>query len=110
MDQIADNLIFGFSTLLGWQPILIIIGGVIIGIMVDIDERDHVFVVHRDQAEMFSMNTEIGLFAGVAECCTPAPPILEFDIDGNLVNAWGGAQEDAEYVWPASNEIGRAHV
>lgn len=70
---------------------------------VDIDERDHVFVVHRDQAEMFSMNTEIGLFAGVAECCTPAPPILEFDIDGNLVNAWGGAQEDAEYVWPASN-------
>ncbi|MDP6096469.1 MAG: hypothetical protein QGG67_10880 [Gammaproteobacteria bacterium] len=70
---------------------------------VDVDERDHVFVVHRDQAEMFSMNTEIGLFAGVAECCTPAPPILEFDIDGNLVNAWGGAVEGAPYVWPASN-------
>jgi len=34
MDQIVENLIFGFSTLLGWQPILIIIGGVIIGIMV----------------------------------------------------------------------------
>jgi putative tricarboxylic transport membrane protein len=34
MDQILENLIFGFSTLLGWQPILIIIGGVVIGIMV----------------------------------------------------------------------------
>jgi len=34
MDQIIENLIFGFSTLLGWQPILIIIGGVVIGIMV----------------------------------------------------------------------------
>jgi len=70
---------------------------------VDVDERDHIFVVHRDQPEMFSMNTEIGLFAGVAECCTPAAPILEFDIEGNLINAWGGAQEGAPYVWPASN-------
>lgn len=70
---------------------------------VDVDERDHVFVVHRDQETMFSLNTEIGLYAGVAECCTPAPPILEFDSEGNLINAWGGAQEDAPYVWPASN-------
>ncbi|MCH7815726.1 MAG: hypothetical protein IIC60_04045 [Proteobacteria bacterium] len=70
---------------------------------VDVDERDHIFVVHRDQAEMFGMRTEIGLFAGVSECCTPAPPILEFDLEGNLINAWGGAQEGAPYVWPASN-------
>ncbi len=70
---------------------------------VDVDARDHVFVVHRDQEAMFSVRTEIGLFAGVSECCTPAPPILEFDSEGNLVNAWGGAQEGAPYVWPASN-------
>jgi DNA-binding beta-propeller fold protein YncE len=70
---------------------------------VDVDDRDHIFVVHRDQEAMFSNNTEIGLYSGVAECCTPAPPILEFDIEGNIVNAWGGAQEDAPYVWPASN-------
>jgi hypothetical protein len=70
---------------------------------VDVDDRDHIFVVHRDQESMFSLRTEIGLYAGVAECCTPAPPILEFDIEGNLVNAWGGAQEGAPYVWPASN-------
>ncbi len=70
---------------------------------VDVDDRDHIFVVHRDQESMFSVRTEIGLYAGVSECCTPAPPILEFDIEGNLVNAWGGAREGAPYVWPASN-------
>ena len=26
----------------------------------------------------------------IGECCVPAPPILEFDPDGNLVKAWGG--------------------
>jgi len=70
---------------------------------VDVDDRDHIFVVHRDQESMFAVRTEIGLYAGVSECCTPAPPILEFDIDGNLVNAWGGQQEGAPYVWPSSN-------
>jgi hypothetical protein len=70
---------------------------------VDVDARDHVFVVHRDQEAMFAVRTELGLLAGVSECCTPAPPILEFDSEGNIVNAWGGAQEGAPYVWPASN-------
>ncbi len=70
---------------------------------VDVDDRDHIFVVHRDQESMFSLRTEIGLYAGVSVCCKPAAPILEFDLEGNLVNAWGGAQEGAPYVWPASN-------
>jgi DNA-binding beta-propeller fold protein YncE len=38
---------------------------------------------------------------GLSECCTPAPPILEFDPEGNLMNAWGGPGEG--YTWPASN-------
>jgi hypothetical protein len=70
---------------------------------VDVDARDHVFVVHRDQEAMFAVRTELGLYAGVSECCTPAPPILEFDAEGNIVNAWGGAKEGAPYVWPSSN-------
>ncbi len=68
---------------------------------VDVDARDHVFIVHRDQDEMFGGITEIGLKLGVSECCTPAPPILEFDPAGNLVNAWGGPGEG--FTWPASN-------
>jgi len=65
-----------------------------------VDARDHLYIVHRDQDEMF-MEQELGLDRGRAECCTAAPPILEFDIDGNLINAWGGPGEG--YTWPASN-------
>ncbi len=50
---------------------------------------------------MFGGITEIGLKMGVSECCTPAPPILEFDPEGNLVNAWGGPGDG--FTWPASN-------
>ena len=70
---------------------------------VEVDDRDHVFVVHRNDASQFGGNTEIGLQGGVSECCTPAPPIMEFDHAGNVVNAWGGPVEGAEYTWPASN-------
>ncbi len=69
---------------------------------IDIDDRDHVFVVHRDTDDMF-MSQELGLDRGNAECCTAAPPILEFDPAGNLVNAWGGVDNSGEYVWPTSN-------
>ncbi|MBM87211.1 MAG: hypothetical protein CMQ41_02420 [Gammaproteobacteria bacterium] len=65
-----------------------------------IDERDHLFVVHRDQDSMF-MSQELGLDLGRAECCTAAPPILEFDSVGNLINAWGGPGDG--YTWPESN-------
>lgn len=65
-----------------------------------VDARDHIYIVHRDQDEMF-MSQELGLDLGRAECCTAAPPILEFDIDGNLINAWGGPGDG--YTWPASN-------
>jgi hypothetical protein len=37
----------------------------------------------------------------MAECCRAAPPILEFDPEGNLVNSWGGPGEG--YDWPQSN-------
>lgn len=70
---------------------------------VDVDDRDHIFTVHRNTENMFGGRTEIGLALGVAECCTPAPPILEYDIEGNLVNAWGGPVEGAPYQWPESN-------
>lgn len=67
---------------------------------VAVDERDHVFIVHRNDDNNFA-NQEIGLDAGIADCCTAAPPILEFNPDGYLVNAWGGP--GAGYSWPSSN-------
>jgi DNA-binding beta-propeller fold protein YncE len=68
---------------------------------VGVDSRDHVFVIHR--RDSFDTRTEIGAAEDppTAECCVPAPNILEFDPDGNLVNAWGGPGEG--YDWPESN-------
>ncbi len=71
---------------------------------VEIDERDHVFIVHRASGDgIFQGFSELGLQQGTSLCCTPAPPIVEFDPDGNLVNAWGGPVEGAPYTWPESN-------
>ena len=37
----------------------------------------------------------------IAQCCAPAPPVLEFDQDGNLIGHWGGQAQG--YDWPDSN-------
>jgi len=57
-----------------------------IGAMV-IDSRDHVWIAHRP-ATTTSLSENYAL-TGEGECCSPAPPILEFDPDGNLVQSWG---------------------
>ena len=73
---------------------------------VDVDSRDHIWVVHRNTPDNFVANTEIGLAQDppLSVCCQPGPPVLEFDQEGNLVNSWGGpGTETGDYVWPASN-------
>jgi hypothetical protein len=67
---------------------------------VGVDARDHVFIVHRN--DTFDP-AEIGAATDppTSACCVPAPPVLEFDPEGNLVNAWGGPADG--YTWPASN-------
>ena len=73
--------------------------GATIGISVD--SRDHVFIVHR--RDTFNERNEIGAATDpkTGECCVPAPNILEFDPEGNLVNHWGGPADG--YTWPSSN-------
>ena len=69
---------------------------------VGVDARDHVFIVHRN--DTFDPK-EIGAAQNppTAECCVPAPPVIEFDPAGNVVAAWGGPPADKAYVWPTSN-------
>jgi len=69
---------------------------------IGIDSRDHVFIVHRGLSTL-ERRTEAGLDAKppTSECCAAAPPILEFDPEGNLVNSWGGPGQG--YDWPLSN-------
>ncbi len=68
---------------------------------VGVDSRDHVYVIHRRNS--FSERNEIGAATDpkTSTCCIPAPNILEFDPEGNLVNSFGGPSED--YTWPDSN-------
>jgi DNA-binding beta-propeller fold protein YncE len=69
---------------------------------VGVDSRDHVFIIHRGDSTL-NQRTEAGANATppIGECCRAAPPILEFDPEGNLVKAWGGPGEG--FQWPISN-------
>ena len=68
---------------------------------IGVDSRDHIYILHR--RDTFNERTEIGAASDPvkADCCIPAPNVLEFDSAGNLVSHWGGPGEG--YTWPASN-------
>src|SRR5947207_12150947 len=52
-----------------------------------IDTRDHVFVLHRQEGLTEAMVTARDRFAG-AQTRIKAPPVMEFDPQGNLINSW----------------------
>jgi hypothetical protein len=66
---------------------------------ITVDSRDHIWIIHRpktlDAQEKAAAETP-----PAAECCIPAPPVIEFDQDGNVVQAWGGPNPG--YEWPES--------
>ena len=55
---------------------------------VSVDDRDHVWVLHRPGT------------LDADEASMAAPPLLEFDPDGNFVQGWGGPHP--AYHWPDS--------
>jgi len=67
---------------------------------VSVDARDHVWIVHRPDT---LQPKEVSAAANppAASCCSPAPPVLEFDAEGNLIGHWGGPGPG--YEWPQSN-------
>jgi DNA-binding beta-propeller fold protein YncE len=67
---------------------------------VDVDHKDHVWIVHRPSS---LSNDETGAMTAPpsGECCAPAPPIVEFDAAGNYVQGWGGPGEG--YEWPRTS-------
>ena len=67
---------------------------------VGVDDRDHVFIVHRPDT-ISALEAAAEANPPAAECCRRAPPVLEFDPAGNLVGSWGGPGEG--YEWPGSN-------
>ena len=67
---------------------------------VAVDAQDHVWIVHRagslEPGEVHATTNP-----PTAQCCAPAPPVLEFDAAGNLVGHWGGPGQG--FNWPDSN-------
>ena len=76
--------------------------GTVSGVHVDL--RDHVWIVQRPStlrnAEKEATDEAIyGSHKGpLASCCRPAPPIIEFNQTGNIIQAWGGP--GIGYEWP----------
>ncbi len=69
---------------------------------VAVDSRDHVWVIHRPRT-MTEDERGATLTPPRSECCVPAPSVIEFDPDGNVVQAWGGPGHHPS--WPG-NEHG----
>ena len=67
---------------------------------VSVDANDHIWIIHRagslEPGEQHATTTP-----PTAQCCAPAPPVLEFDQAGNLIGHWGGPGPG--YDWPNSN-------
>jgi hypothetical protein len=56
---------------------------------VAVDSHDHVWVFQRP-ASIPDGEKAASLSPPQAECCIPAPPVLEFSADGEFLQAWGG--------------------
>lgn len=72
------------------------IGGIAVG------PDDHVWVYQRPRTLTDDERGAV-VYPPTAKCCSPAPPVLEFDAEGNLVSSWGGT--GSGYDWP-ENEHG----
>jgi len=62
-----------------------------------VDRNDHIWIVHRPAS---LVDDEKGAQANppTTKCCIAAPPVLQFDRDGNLLRSWGGRGQG--YDWP----------
>jgi hypothetical protein len=62
-----------------------------------VDRHDHVWVLQRPRS-LKDDERGAALTPPISKCCLPAPPVLEFDQSGNLLQAWGGP--GSGFDWP----------
>jgi DNA-binding beta-propeller fold protein YncE len=67
---------------------------------VSVDAQDHVWIIHR-AGSLEAGEVHATTNPATAQCCAPAPPVLEYDQAGNLIGHWGGPGKG--YDWPDSN-------
>jgi DNA-binding beta-propeller fold protein YncE len=64
---------------------------------ITVDSKDHIWVIHRPRS-LTDDEKGATLNPPRSKCCASAPPVLEFDSDGNLLRSWGGPGEGYEWV------------
>jgi len=61
------------------------------------DANDHVWIVQRpgtlDEREIGAIQSP-----QAAECCSPAPSVIEFDPNGNVLQAWGNPDTTQQWI------------
>jgi len=67
-----------------------------------VDSHDHIWITSRPRT-LDNNDKYAALNPPEADCCIPAPPIIEFDQAGNFIQGWGGPGQG--YEWP-DNEHG----
>ncbi|MGC2716078.1 MAG: beta-propeller fold lactonase family protein [Pseudolabrys sp.] len=63
---------------------------------VAVDAQDHVWVIQRPRS-LTDDEKAASFTPPRSKCCKPAPPVMEFDSDGNLLRSWGGPGQG--YDW-----------
>jgi hypothetical protein len=66
---------------------------------VAVDSRDHVWIVQRPKS-LTADERGAASTPPRSLCCVPGPPVIEFDAEGAVVQAWGGPGPG--YDWPSS--------
>jgi len=70
-----------------------------------VDRHDHIWINQRPRSltddEMGAIPNPPIRDAPRSICCRPAPSVMEFDQDGNLLQAWGGPEDPSRCVAPA---------
>jgi hypothetical protein len=61
-----------------------------------VDDRDHLWVIHMPSS-LTPQEIGAAVKPPIADCCLPAPPVLELDPDGTVLRTWGGPGEG--YTW-----------
>ena len=65
---------------------------------VAVDSQDHVWIIQRPRT-LTDDEKGATLTPPRSTCCFPAPPVMEFDAEGNFIQGWGGPGPG--YEWPA---------
>ena len=68
-----------------------------------VDANDHVWVTHLPET-LTPEETSAVQDPPIGECCAPAPVVIEFDADGNVVQGWGDPATQDVSEFPGNGE------